>query len=61
MTLEGSDNKIAQTVIKTTNNKDQKILSLNSMQSTTGQQIKDGADYIAIMTSNLDVLKEALH
>lgn len=61
MTLEGSDQKIAQTVVKTTNTKNQKILSLDSMQSTTAQQVKEGADYLSIMTSNLDVLKEALN
>ena len=60
ITLEGSDDRIAKTVIANTETKDKEMLVLNSMQSTTGEQVKEGADYLAIMTSNLEVLKQAL-
>lgn len=59
-TLEGSDNRIANTVIQNTQSKDKEIYVLNSMQSTTADQVKDGADYLTIMSSNLEVLKQAL-
>ena len=60
MTLEGSDGRIAETIIKNTEKKGQKILKLDSMQSTTAKDVQDGADYIAIMEKNLEVIKEAL-
>ncbi|MCR4594011.1 MAG: metal ABC transporter substrate-binding protein [Clostridiales bacterium] len=60
LTLEGSDGRIAETIIKNTEKKNQKILKLDSMQSTTAKDVKDGADYISIMEKNLEVIKEAL-
>ncbi|MGN1419433.1 MAG: metal ABC transporter substrate-binding protein [Acutalibacteraceae bacterium] len=60
MTLEGSDQKIAQTVVSTTASKSAKILSLNSMQSITAPDVQSGANYLEIMEKNLSVLKEAL-
>lgn len=60
MTIEGNDHKIAETIRSNTKGKDQKILTLNSMQSTTSSDVKAGASYLAIMEKNLDVLKEAL-
>lgn len=56
MTIDGSDNKIAQTIISNTKNKNQKILSLNSMQST----LSENDTYLSVMQSNLTVLEEAL-
>lgn len=61
LTLEKSDDRIAQTVIDNTKDKDQKILELNSMQSITSDEIKDGATYLSVMENNLNVLKEALN
>ena len=60
LTIEKNDQKIAKTISDNTDAKDQKILTLDSMQSTTAQDVKDGASYISIMQSNLEVLKEAL-
>ncbi len=60
LAIEGSNCKIAETIVKNTATKDQKILTLNSLQSTTWKDIENGADYIGIMTKNLEVLKEAL-
>ena len=50
----------AQTVIENTKKKDQKILELNSMQSITSDEIKNGVTYLSVMEDNLKVLKEAL-
>lgn len=61
LTLEGMDNKIAETVIQTTESKSAKILSMDSMQSITSQDVENGADYIALMEKNLGVLKTALN
>lgn len=59
MTLEGSDGKIAQTIISTAgSNAD--ILSMDSMQSCTMKDVKAGATYLSIMEKNLEVLTQAL-
>lgn len=60
MTIEGSDHKIADTIIANTASKDQQILALDSLQSVTQADIDGGADYLSSMESNLEVLKEAL-
>lgn len=60
MTIEGSDGKLANTVIDNSENKDKTVLSLNSMQSVTELQVQEGASYIEIMKANLDVLRKAL-
>jgi zinc transport system substrate-binding protein len=59
-TIENSDQKIAKTIIENTNSKDAQILTLNSMQSTTSQDVADGATYLSIMEENLKVLQEGL-
>ncbi|MBQ7203899.1 MAG: zinc ABC transporter substrate-binding protein [Eubacterium sp.] len=60
ITLEGTDHKIAQTLIENTKSKNQKIISMNSMQSVTSDEVQNGADYLSIMQDNLAVLKQAL-
>jgi len=60
-TIEGGNGKIARTILDASKkSKDVEILTLNSMQSVTDAQIKEGLDYLTIMQSNLDVLKKAL-
>ncbi len=59
LTIEGSDHKIAETVIRSTQTKDQVILSLDSMQSTTLKDVQNGVTYLSIMGKNLEVLREA--
>ncbi|MCR4715742.1 MAG: metal ABC transporter substrate-binding protein [Lachnospiraceae bacterium] len=61
MTIEKSDQKIAKTIVENTTAKNQKILTLDSMQATTSDDVKNGATYMSIMQSNLSVLKEALN
>ena len=58
--IESADGSIARTVVENTKGKDQQILTLDSMQSTTAQDVAAGASYLAIMEKNLDVLKTAL-
>ncbi len=60
LTIEKSDNKIAKTIIENTNDKNQQILSLDSMQSTTSKDVAEGKTYLSIMENNLNVLKEVL-
>ncbi|MCR5321713.1 MAG: metal ABC transporter substrate-binding protein [Lachnospiraceae bacterium] len=60
MTIESSDKKIANTIRENTKTKDQKILTLDSMQSTTSKDVASGTTYISIMESNLEVLKESI-
>ena len=59
-TIENSDQKIAKTIMQNTKSRDQKILTLDSMQSVTSEQIENGENYLSIMESNLKVLTEAL-
>ena len=60
MTIEGANHKIAETIVANTQAKNQKILQLNSLQSTTSEDVKKGATYLSIMESNLAVLADAL-
>lgn len=60
LTIEGSDHKIAETIISNTVTKNQKILSLNSMQGITSDDIKNNVSYLSIMTDNLTTLEKAL-
>lgn len=60
LTIENSDKKIAETIISNTKDKNQEILTMDSMQSTTSKDIEKGSNYLLIMEKNLEVLKEAL-
>lgn len=60
MIIDGSKANIASTVIETAKG-NQKILTLDSMQSVTNDDIANGVTYFSVMESNLNVLKEALN
>ena len=60
MTIEGTDNRIAETIVQNTQSKDQQILTLDSMQSTTAKDVQNGISYLSVMKNNLSVLNEAL-
>ncbi|MBR0484250.1 MAG: zinc ABC transporter substrate-binding protein [Oscillospiraceae bacterium] len=60
-TIENADNSIANAIISSTENKNQQIAVLNSMQSVNADAIAGGASYLTIMQDNLQVLKEALN
>lgn len=57
VTIEGNNKSLAQTI---SNETGCQILELNSMQSITRSDIEKGADYIEIMTQNLEIIREAL-
>ncbi len=61
LTIESSDHKIAATIIQNTEKKDAQILTMDSMQSTTSDDVTNGANYLNIMKDNLEVLKTALN
>ncbi|MBR1854294.1 MAG: zinc ABC transporter substrate-binding protein [Lachnospiraceae bacterium] len=60
MKIENSDGRIAETIRNNTAKKNQQILTLDSMQSATSQDVAKGTTYLGIMENNLKVLKEAL-
>lgn len=55
--LEGSNKKIAQTVVNSSKAKNAEILTMNSLQAA----VSGKGDYLSIMTDNLNVLKKALY
>lgn len=61
LTIEGAKHKIAETIVQNTAEKNQSILTLDSMQSTTSTDVENGTTYLSVMESNLDVLKQALN
>ena len=62
LTIETSaDKQIANTIISNTKTKDQKVLTLDSMQAVTSKDADNGKSYYDIMAANLEVLKEALN
>lgn len=58
--IESGNGKIAKTIISNSRNKKAKLLTFDSLQSTTTKQIKKGASYLGAMEKNLELLKEAL-
>ena len=60
LTIEGPDHRIAETIVQNTKDKNCKILTMDSMQATTGEDAENGTSYLSIMEKNLSVLKEAL-
>ena len=61
LTIDGGDGKIAQAVLTASKkSKDAPVLTLNSMQSVTEEQINSGVDYLSMMQDNLEVLKKVL-
>ena len=48
LTIEGAKHQIAETIVKNTTEKDQKILTMDSMQSTTSDDVKNGSRVILI-------------
>ena len=59
-TIENSDGKIAQAVVDATESKDQKIVSLNSVQSVSKEDIEKGVSYLSLMQENYETLKADL-
>ncbi|WP_277118155.1 metal ABC transporter substrate-binding protein [Anaerotignum faecicola] len=60
LTIEGAQHKIAETIVRNTTAKNQRVLTMDSMQSTTSKDVKNGTTYLSVMEKNLSVLKEVL-
>ena len=60
LTIEGAQHRIAETIVQNTAKKNQKVLTVDSMQSTTSKDVANGTTYLSVMEQNLSVLKEAL-
>ena len=58
--IETSDGSVAKTVKENTKSRDQQILTLDSMQNVTKDEIDNGKTYLSIMESDLEVLRQAL-
>ena len=58
--IETADGQLAETVRAATEKKDQKILTLDSLQSSVKEDVDNGKSYLDTMKKNLEVLKEAL-
>ncbi len=61
MVIETSDGRLADTVIRSTQDTERDVLTLNSVQSVTASDIESGVTYYGIMQENLEVLKKALN
>ena len=61
LTIEGNDHRIAETVIQNTAEGNQKVLTMDSMQSVTKDDVAKGVTYLSIMEENLNVLQDALN
>ena len=61
ITLEGTEHKLAETIINSSKSKNAKILTMNSMQSITADDLKNNISYLGIMQENLETLKTALN
>ena len=60
LTIEGTQHKIAETIVQNTAQKNQQILTMDSMQAVTANDAASGVSYLSIMEKNLSVLKKAL-
>lgn len=60
LTIEGTQHKIAETIVQNTAQKNQQILTMDSMQAVTAKDAASGVSYLSIMEKNLSVLKKAL-
>ena len=60
LTIEGTQHKIAETIVQNTAQKNQQILTMDSMQAVTANDTASGVSYLSIMEKNLSVLKKAL-
>ena len=61
MTIESSDQKLAKAVIENTTDKNQDILTLNSLQSVSQSDIDKGLTYYGAMEENLKVLAQSFN
>ena len=61
LVIESSDQVLAETVINNTQNRNQEILIMDSIQAGAQKRVESGETYLDIMKNNLTVLQKALH
>ena len=60
LVIEGSDHRIADTVVQNTQAKNQQVLVMDSLQSVSDADVAAGKTYLGAMQDNLAVLETAL-
>ena len=60
LVIDGSLSNIADAVLANSSRSDLPVLTLDSLQSTTAQQLGNGKSYLSAMEENLAVLQQAL-
>lgn len=58
--IDGTNTELAKTIAETAGKSDLPIVSMNSLQNITAQDVKNRVSYIDIMTSNLESLGQLL-
>ncbi len=58
--IESADGSIAKTVCDTAKSGNIRVLTMDSLQSSTLEDARNGVEYLSVMEKNLTVLKEAL-
>ena len=58
--IENSNDAIAKSIISSSGSNNAKIEKLNSLQSVTSDDIKNGATYLSLMNNDLETLKKVL-
>lgn len=60
LVIDGSDKKLAEVIIQNTEDKNQEILILDSLQTVSKEDMESGYTYLKAMESNLLVMEQAL-
>ena len=60
LVIDGSDERLAETIIQSTKQHDQAILTLDSLQSVKAGDVQEGVSYLSVMEENRQVLEKAL-
>lgn len=59
--IDGSKDDLARTVINSSSRKEAQILTVDSLQSVSAEDISGGVTYIGVMEENLETLRQALN
>ncbi len=60
LVIDGSDRRVAETILYNTKSRTAEILELDSLQSVTAEEAEKGTTYYSVMEENLSVLERAL-
>ena len=61
LTLESSDQKLANSIKRTSKKRDCEVVVMDSLQSVTSEDVNSGITYLDVMRQNLEALKKALN